>query len=709
MAWTKMGEIPNPYTDLNGDAFSGAVLKAYLPGTTTATSIAIDSSGASPQASITYNASGILEVSGNEIVPHIDRRCKWGIFANSTDAAANTPFAMGPFDNIDQVSGSGQIFDTVALMVANTSLAVGDKVRTLGYLALGDGGDNRYEIVAAATGTDDKGTFIDLATHQAKGLFPGGEYNVKQFGAAGDGVTDDVSSIQSAIDNLSASGGGTLLFPVGIYLLASKNSTTKNIIKIRPNVSMMGMGDLTEFKVDDGLISTDGVHVFRNDGEVIQNISFTNFKINFNGLNNLYPNGLAGGFFHGIRIKAVNGSESTENILIDNVTFFENPGAQCIVLTPSDDLLNLPLDCVINNCRFNQLGPAISGNIEITDHSAILAYLTRGKITNNSFFEDNLITSFTETAIEAHCRETVISGNVVKNLTVGVLIAGQTTNLTTSVVSDNILKNVDFGVYIWNGVSGSGGKVVEKITISDNVITVSDQSEASQGGIVPGTLEGPMTELTITGNTITQEGNVTSNSKNPKGIFLAWAENCIIANNNIFNFAGKAIEVSNSSTSRTMKRVNITGNIIRDIGLGGVAGNDYAIQAKGLNASFVAFDITIHDNQITGSFGEAIRIDGYVNGVDVQNNSIKPGTTNPVIFANFNASNINEINNWPERASAQPTTGFYINGKVIINNTAVETGSASSKYIVHGWRRLTTGSGHASPADWVEMRTLTGN
>ena len=106
MSWSKMSSIPNPIiVDAAGTAGSGYVLKAYISGGgTTSTSIAINSSGDSLQTSITANAEGKWEVSGNEIVPHIDRKCKWGIFANATDAAANTPFYMGPFDNIFQSS-----------------------------------------------------------------------------------------------------------------------------------------------------------------------------------------------------------------------------------------------------------------------------------------------------------------------------------------------------------------------------------------------------------------------------------------------------------------------------------------------------------------------------------------------------------------------------------------------------------------------------
>lgn len=101
MSWAVMADVPNPIVvDAAGTAGTGYVLKAYLPGTTTSIAIAIDATGGSPQTSITANAEGKWEVSGNEVLPYIDRAHKWGIFANATDAAANTPFYMGPFDTV---------------------------------------------------------------------------------------------------------------------------------------------------------------------------------------------------------------------------------------------------------------------------------------------------------------------------------------------------------------------------------------------------------------------------------------------------------------------------------------------------------------------------------------------------------------------------------------------------------------------------------
>ncbi len=50
--------------------------------------------------------------------------------------------------------------------------------------------------------------------------------SVKDFGAVGDGVTDDTTAIQAAIDSLG-NDGGTILFPEGVYVISATLNLTK--------------------------------------------------------------------------------------------------------------------------------------------------------------------------------------------------------------------------------------------------------------------------------------------------------------------------------------------------------------------------------------------------------------------------------------------------------------------------------------------------
>jgi polygalacturonase len=42
-------------------------------------------------------------------------------------------------------------------------------------------------------------------------------FNIKSYGAKGDGITKDTKSIGKAIDACSRAGGGTVYFPPGVY------------------------------------------------------------------------------------------------------------------------------------------------------------------------------------------------------------------------------------------------------------------------------------------------------------------------------------------------------------------------------------------------------------------------------------------------------------------------------------------------------------
>lgn len=118
---------------------------------------------------------------------------KLDLVSNSTNSVyytciLDTPSAGIPLSNTTYfrpvISSVGNTFNTLTDLKNSTNVSIGDKVRTLGYTSVGDGGGNDYEIVAAATGTDDGGTYIDLtgSGNQAKGLFADNTVSVKQFG-----------------------------------------------------------------------------------------------------------------------------------------------------------------------------------------------------------------------------------------------------------------------------------------------------------------------------------------------------------------------------------------------------------------------------------------------------------------------------------------------------------------------------------------------
>jgi len=65
-------------------------------------------------------------------------------------------------------------------------------------------------------------------------------FNVRDFGAVGDGSTDDSSAVSSAFDALATNGSGCVYFPTGRYLIKS-TVTVANADHIGP-FSVRGVG-----------------------------------------------------------------------------------------------------------------------------------------------------------------------------------------------------------------------------------------------------------------------------------------------------------------------------------------------------------------------------------------------------------------------------------------------------------------------------------
>lgn len=123
-------------------------------------------------------------------------------------------------NNYSNLNPSVKPADTVDDMVSDLTLAIGNMVETKEH-ADGTGGGNKYEIVAGGTGTADDGSFIDLDNGlQARALWYNDKIDIRQFGAVGDGLVDDTSSIVNAVAYRKAN-GGSIFYPAGTYLITN--------------------------------------------------------------------------------------------------------------------------------------------------------------------------------------------------------------------------------------------------------------------------------------------------------------------------------------------------------------------------------------------------------------------------------------------------------------------------------------------------------
>ncbi|MCU0513084.1 MAG: glycoside hydrolase family 55 protein, partial [Anaerolineae bacterium] len=87
----------------------------------------------------------------------------------------------------------------------------------------------------------------------------GSVYNVRDFGALGDGRADDTAAIQAAITALNVAGRGSLYLPAGTYLVSQA-------LELLSNTNMYGDGmGATILKLPNGL-TTDVIGLVRTSG-----------------------------------------------------------------------------------------------------------------------------------------------------------------------------------------------------------------------------------------------------------------------------------------------------------------------------------------------------------------------------------------------------------------------------------------------------------
>lgn len=142
-------------------------------------------------------------------------------------------------------------------------------------------------------------------------------FNVRDFGALGDGINNDRSALQSALDAAFQAGGGTVFIPKGVYAIAPEIATKATYagLQVRDNVHILGdgMGE-TIIKVMDGYTGGMTGIVRTPYGGNTENVSIRDLTIDGN---RHATTGKIDGFFTGFIPGNPNGFD--KNITVDRV------------------------------------------------------------------------------------------------------------------------------------------------------------------------------------------------------------------------------------------------------------------------------------------------------------------------------------------------------------------------------------------------------
>ena len=351
--------------------------------------------------------------------------------------------------------------------------------------------------------------------------------SVKDFGAKGDGVTDDRQSFQNALDYLSSIGGGTLIVPDGNYFLNSKTNKTgvnaNTLVLLRPNVSINGLGPQTKIKV--GSFPNKKFYCFYNYTENLGNISVSNLFIDANGQGNLPESN------HGYDQWVV-ATALANQVQIENVHVI-NAGGQQVFSIGSNEQLPTVKSVMISKCRVHKTGPDITGNIQ-GDHSSFYVTAEFATITGNTLSNDN--ENLIATAIECHSRNQVVTGNNILNFNVGVITAAAVRSLNSVLIANNNIKaRKAWHLWVNNNFD------IHSIIFSQNNCTFATVDGAGFIDTASQVLTPLTGSLLITGNNIIGDKREIS-AQGFYGVYVGDIKNIAIKNNSFQGVIGRPIE-----------------------------------------------------------------------------------------------------------------------------------------------------------------------
>lgn len=109
----------------------------------------------------------------------------------------------------------------------------------------------------------------------AAGVLSAKDYNVRDYGAVGDGQTDDAAAIQRTIETCSQAGGGRVIIPSGHTFLCSPFHLASNIdLHLEPNSRLLAHPNESYYK-ESAFRANEGEGMMWISGKDLKNVSIT--------------------------------------------------------------------------------------------------------------------------------------------------------------------------------------------------------------------------------------------------------------------------------------------------------------------------------------------------------------------------------------------------------------------------------------------------
>jgi hypothetical protein len=431
-----------------------------------------------------------------------------------------------------------------------------------------------------------RGVWLDTGTQWVPIL--GALFNVREFGAKGDGVTDDRIAIQVAIDAAATSPYGCVFFPAGTYLIASKISTP-TMLDVKSNILYLGQGDSSIIKIAASMGDFD---LFRPLSGSVSNAIFRDFKVDGNGTNNLQ--GVGQRF-----LKDALNIPTAINVLVQNITCVNMSGERVFSFGTGTGAACSELE--IRDCRISTVGDSVSGNSNLTDHSSIYMEANRAVVQGNQFY--NATQSTKATAIEVHGYNVTVDSNVIHGYNIGIIGAAIISDHINNCYSNNVMRFVRSSFRAYN-VSGF---VFDQTILKGNVFS-------QVGGVYPiidldtGMTTASLLSILIHGNVL-QNDSAAASGDAGFGIAVGRSKEVKITDNLFKSTMSRAIGTNFSNGIQADEtRLEISGNTFMDCGKTTGAGS-FAVAISILSANKLA-ELRIVNNRIFNSTGSTPTLKG---------------------------------------------------------------------------------------------------
>jgi Pectate lyase superfamily protein len=279
-------------------------------------------------------------------------------------------------------------------------------------------------------------------------------FDVRAFGARGNGLADDSGAIRQALAAAQSAGGGTIYFPPGVYLIDPSSAP----FVVSSHVSIEGAGPRSIVRVRDNAGPYN--YIFGQGRSRITDVAFFDFRVDQNPQGN--------------RKSDINPYTDAENVIqlyhfdgvmVNGVDFDPEPGIQAVVLAGPH-----AANASVDDCTFRFRRGASSN--PLYDNSSVYTEASLVRVSSNRFLSTNQQNAVT--AIEVHGGPDIdVSQNEAREFQIGVNVVNSTKGYPNvedarAAVHDNRFLDTTQGFALWSVT----GRTLRDVAIARNLVTM---------------------------------------------------------------------------------------------------------------------------------------------------------------------------------------------------------------------------------------------